>query len=98
MHDGIIDAIGGSSAFGKHRVRIRVQLNDKTYYNNYGHLSENHVKVGQKVFAGQQIGLMGRLGKLANSSFPTHVHVSFHRIVTYSPLTLGYVYPAFISK
>ena len=98
MHDGSVDVIGGSKAFGPYRVRIKVYLNGKTYYNNYGHLSKNLVNFGNKVVAGQQIGIMGRLGNLANSTFPTHVHVSFHRIISSSPLTFGYVYPSFSLK
>ena len=95
MHDGIVDNIGGSKALGPYRVRIKVTLSGKNYYNNYGHLSKNLVNIGDKIVTGNKIGIMGRLGNLARTTFPTHVHVSFHRITSYSPLTLGYVYPSY---
>ena len=95
MHDGIVNKIGGNKALGPHRVRLKVSLNGKLYHNNYGHLSKSLVNVGDKVLAGQQIGIMGRLGNLMGTPYPTHVHVSFHRYLSFNPIVLGYVYPSY---
>lgn len=86
MYDGTVNYIGKSKTYGSNFVRIESTLTNSNgitynYYQDYGHLSAQYLNVGHKVTAGQLIGLMGREGNLAGTSFPTHVHVSVFRWV-----------------
>lgn len=44
-------------------------------------MSHSFVTKGQPVIATDRIGLMGRLGNLKGTSYPTHVHISVFRFV-----------------
>jgi hypothetical protein len=81
MYKGTVTKIGGSKDYGKHFVRTSSLINGKTYNVDYGHMSMNTVSVKDVVSAGQKIGELGRLGNLANTTFPTHVHISVWRPV-----------------
>jgi len=76
--------------YGKN-VRILGNEKDENGYQNqivYGHNSQNLVKVGDKVFAGQMIALMGNTGFTVSGSTPywnsnpyagTHVHFGIRK-------------------
>ncbi|MEW6773492.1 MAG: RHS repeat-associated core domain-containing protein [Bacteroidota bacterium] len=81
MYDGKVIKIGGSKAYGENFVRTSSIINGKTYNVDYGHMSKSVVTLDKTVIAGQKIGEMGRLGNLANTSFPTHVHIAVWRPV-----------------
>jgi RHS repeat-associated protein len=81
MYDGTVTRIGGSKAYGANFVRTSSVLNGKTYNVDYGHMSKHVLTLKQVIKAGDLIGYMGRLGNLANSTFPTHVHIAVWRPV-----------------
>ncbi len=82
MYDGKVIKIGGSKAYGENFVRTSSTINGKTYNVDYGHMSKSVVSIDKMTTtAGQKIGEMGRLGNLAGSSFPTHVHIAVWRPV-----------------
>lgn len=58
------------SSYGVHCV-IRFKDGGYTYYSLYGHMQECYIKVGQKVAAGQELGLAG------NSGLSTAPHLHF---------------------
>lgn len=62
----------GYCSFGKF-VGIKHEINGKTYYSVYAHLSSISVKVGDKVSQGQEIAKSGNTG---NSTGP-HLHIGF---------------------
>ena len=55
-------------------VIIKHDYKGATFFVRYLHLEENMVSVGQKVKAGQQIGIMGDLGY----SFGVHLHLDVY--------------------
>jgi murein DD-endopeptidase MepM/ murein hydrolase activator NlpD/uncharacterized protein YgiM (DUF1202 family) len=57
--------------YGYH-IRVKHVWNGKTYHTIYSHLSEILVKVGQKVSAGEKIGLADNTG----NSFGSHLHLT----------------------
>jgi len=67
--------------YGGHSVRTSSSINGINYTVDYGQLQSNVVTVGQDVSAGDLVGCMGRLGNLAGTSYPTHVHISVWRPV-----------------
>jgi len=80
MYDGEVTYIPRfEKEFGPYHVETLSKIGDKTYNVDYGHMSKALVKVGDKVKAGQVIGLMGREGNLKNTTFPTHVHIAVWR-------------------
>ncbi|MDO9353897.1 MAG: M23 family metallopeptidase, partial [Solirubrobacteraceae bacterium] len=81
MYDGKVTQIGGSKAYGPNFVRTSSLINGKTYNVDYGHLSKNVLSLKSFVTSKDLIGYMGRLGNLAGSSFPTHVHIAIWRSV-----------------
>jgi len=91
MYGGKVTYSGYSKSYGNNFVRIRSNISGKTYNVDYGHMSSSVVSKGNTVVMGQKIGLMGRQGNLANTTFPTHVHVSIWR---YSGGARGFVQPA----
>lgn len=62
----------GYCSFGKF-IGIKHEIEGKTYYSVYAHLSSISVNVGDKVTQGQEIGKSGNTG---NSSGP-HLHIAF---------------------
>jgi len=81
MYDGTVTKIGGSKAYGENFVRTSSTINGKTYNVDYGHMSKHFATINKGVTAGQTIGQMGRLGNLAGTSYPTHVHIAVWRPV-----------------
>jgi RHS repeat-associated protein len=82
MYDGKVTRIGGSKAYGEHFVRTSSVINGKTYNVDYGHMSSHTVTLKETVSAGKTIvGHMGRLGNLAGTTYPTHVHIAVWRPV-----------------
>ena len=81
MYEGRVTQIGGFKAYGSNFVRITSNIDSKIYNVDYGHMSKSLVIVNNTVTAGQKIGEMGRLGNLANSTFPTHVYIAVWRPV-----------------
>lgn len=82
MYDGKVTQIGGSKAYGANFVRTSSVINGKTYNVDYGHMSKTVLTLTKpEIRAGGLIGYMGRLGNLANSTFPTHVHIAVWRPV-----------------
>ena len=85
-------------------MNVRIVSNNKindSYYNEwvFGHTSQNLVKVGDKVFAGQLIALMGNTGFTISGSTPywknnpyagTHVHVGLRQVT--KPKSGGFFY------
>ena len=71
--DGAVIRAGTLGTYGK-VVMIQHSINGKRYDTNYAHLDSVSVKVGQKVKAGQQIGIMGNTGR----SFGVHLHFEIH--------------------
>lgn len=90
MYDGRVTRLGGSQAYGPNFVRTSSVIIGKTYNVDYGHLSKHFLTLNQNVTAGQTIGTIGRLGNLAGTSFPTHVHIAIWRPVNG---LLGFVMP-----
>ena len=66
-------------------------FHDKTFWAVYAHLSEIDVKSGEKVEAGQVIGLTGVSGN-ADTSDP-HLHLEFHDSAALTKGALGKVDP-----
>ena len=81
MYDGKVTQIGGSKAYGANFVRTSSVINGKTYNVDYGHMSKTVLTLKQAINAKDLVGYMGRLGNLAGSSFPTHVHIAVWRPV-----------------
>jgi len=81
MYDGKVTQIGGSKAYGANFVRTSSVINHKTYNVDYGHMSKQVLTLKQAVSSKDLVGYMGRLGNLAGSSFPTHVHIAVWRPV-----------------
>ncbi len=54
------------------QIRIKHEFEGKIYHTVYAHLSETHVKVGEKVKAGQRIGQADNTG----NSFGSHLHLT----------------------
>lgn len=71
--DGVVIRTGVLGTYGN-VVMIQHTINGKRYDTNYAHLDSYSVKVGQKVKAGQQIGIMGNTGR----SFGVHLHFEIH--------------------
>lgn len=68
--DGEVVAVTSlTTSYGKH-IKIRATVNGETVYMRYCHLNGFNVNVGDKVSAGQQIGISGSTG---NSTGP-HMH------------------------
>lgn len=44
-------------------------------------MSKQVLSLSQNIKAGNLVGYMGRLGNLANTNFPTHVHIAVWRPV-----------------
>ena len=93
MYDGEVIKIGGSKDYGEHFVRTSSSINGKSYNVDYGHMSDHSVARYQRVAAGETIGKMGRLGNLAGSSYPTHVHIAVWRPINIGGQTMGFVMP-----
>jgi murein DD-endopeptidase MepM/ murein hydrolase activator NlpD len=82
MYDGTVTKIGNSKAYGEHFVRTSSVINNKTYNVDYGHMSTHTVALKDNVIAGKTVvGQMGRLGNLAGTTYPTHVHIAVWRPV-----------------
>ena len=68
--DGEVVAVTSlTTSYGKH-IKIRATVNGETVYMRYCHLNGFSVSVGERVYAGQQIGISGSTG---NSTGP-HLH------------------------
>ena len=80
-YDGTVEYVGHSKSYGSYFVRIKSTIGSKSYFVDYGHMSHSFVTKGQPVIATDRIGLMGRLGNLKGTSYPTHVHISVFRFV-----------------
>ncbi len=93
MYDGEVIRIGGSREYGEHFVRTSSAINGKTYNVDYGHMSSHSVSLNQSVKGGDLIGLMGRGGNLANTNFPTHVHIAVWRPISSLGKSMGFVKP-----
>jgi len=94
MYDGTVVKVpdGFYKDYGKYAIRTRSLINSKTYYVDYGHLSNNVLSVNQSIRAGDLVGYMGRLGNLANTTFPTHVHIAIWRPIL-GGSKMGFVKP-----
>lgn len=68
--DGVVTKAGWQNGYGR-AVEIRHDFGLSTLY---GHMSEIHVKVGQRVSRGDRIGDMGNSGR----STGTHLHYEVH--------------------
>ncbi len=88
MYDGKVSQIGGSKDYGKNFVRTTSILNGKSYYVDYGHMSQYSVSLKDQVSGGQLIGKIGTLGIPKN--MPVHVHISVWRPVNWHQ---GFVMP-----
>lgn len=75
VHSGTVVTAGWGGAYGNNIV---IKHGSGTY-SQYGHLSKIKVRVGQRVGAGQRIGLSGNTG---NSSGP-HLHFEIRRTPVY---------------
>ena len=71
--DGVVIRAGVLGTYGN-VVMIQHTIGGKRYDTNYAHLDSFSVKKGQKVKAGQQIGIMGNTGR----SFGIHLHFEIH--------------------
>jgi murein DD-endopeptidase MepM/ murein hydrolase activator NlpD len=89
MSGKVVEAKHSATGFGKH-VRI---IGDDNYEYTYGHLSEIHCSIGQRVEAGEKIGLMGNTGFVVSGSTPywahnpyagTHLHLQRRKFTPYS--------------
>ena len=65
----VVKAVSLTNSYGKH-VKIRATVNGETVYMYYCHLNDYYVSAGDRVVAGQQIGISGSTG---NSTGP-HLH------------------------
>lgn len=101
MEDGVVTlssefsnvgVTNGKIGYGRH---IRIQHEEGTSI--YGHLSKRLVKKGDKVKAGQQIGLSGGATSDPNSGFSTgaHLHAEYRVDNLPNPVPGGFVYNAF---
>lgn len=68
---GVVEKVSNAGAYGRH---IQIQQ-DNGYVVLFAHLSQTWVRAGQKVQAGQAIGVEGSTG---NSS-ASHLHLEIHR-------------------
>jgi hypothetical protein len=92
MYRGEVTKVWNSIDYGPNATRISTMLNGKYYNVDYGHLSERLVSLHQYVNSGDLIGYMGRLGNIAGTNYPTHVHIAVWR-----PLPnriMGFVQPS----
>ncbi|MEK5231444.1 M23 family metallopeptidase [Lysinibacillus sp. FSL K6-0232] len=71
---GVISRAQALSSYGN-VVMIRHTINGKVYETNYAHLDSYCVRIGQRVRQGQQIGVMGNIGR----AFGIHLHFEIHR-------------------
>lgn len=65
---------GNIMAGGGNYVVVKTQIDGKTYYIQYAHMSKSIVKQGDKVVAGQTIGFQGNSG----NSYGSHLHIECH--------------------
>jgi RHS repeat-associated protein len=79
MYDGKVTQLGNSDFYGPNFVRTSSMLNNKLYNVDYGHMSKQFLTLNQQIKAKDLVGLMGRLGNLSGTSFPTHVHIAIWR-------------------
>lgn len=82
----------GKIGYGRH---VRIQHTEGVSI--YGHLSKRMVKVGDRVVAGQQIGISGGSTSDPNSGFSTgaHLHAEYRVDGLSNPVPGGYEYNAF---
>jgi len=69
-NDGVVIIANTDDTGGK---EIRIWNKEGKYSSLYYHLSEMHVEVGDKIVAGQKIGLSGNTGKYTTGA---HLHFS----------------------
>ena len=74
--DGVVTYAGVQNGYGN-CVEIKHNINGKTLYSFYAHLSKIEVKVGQKVEAGEIIGLEGGAETDPNHGTSTGHHLHF---------------------
>ena len=74
--DGIVTYAGIQNGYGN-CIEIKHNINGKTIYSFYAHLSEIDVKVGEKVEAGDIIGLEGGAKEDDNPGTSTGHHLHF---------------------
>jgi RHS repeat-associated protein len=91
MYGGKVTRMWNSRAYGPNATRISTTLNGKYYNVDYGHLSESVLSLNQSVSAGDLVGYMGRMGNIAGTSFPTHVHIAVWRPLPGN--VMGFVQP-----
>jgi len=91
MYDGKVTRLWNSRAYGPNATRIYSTINGKYYNVDYGHLSKSALALNQVVSVGGLVGYMGRLGNIAGTSFPTHVHIAIWRPLPGN--VMGFVMP-----
>lgn len=76
--DGVVERVknDGSTGYGK---SVRIKHKDGIYSSLYGHLSSYSVRVGDQVWAGQKIGMMGNTGNVYSvTGDGSHLHLSIY--------------------
>ena len=86
--DGVVTRAGWIAGYEGYGLIVEVQLNER-YSTLYAHLSRATVRVGQRVSAGERLGLAGCTGSCTG----THLHFEFrdHEVPSDPmPLITGY--------
>ena len=86
--DGVVTRVGWVTGYEGYGMIVEVQLNER-YSTLYAHLSTATVRVGQRVSAGERLGLAGCTGSCTG----THLHFELrdHEVpIDPMPLITGY--------
>jgi murein DD-endopeptidase MepM/ murein hydrolase activator NlpD len=87
---GVVYATSYSNDFGNLVIVKGKDENGKTVYVLYAHLSKVDVKGGQKLTAGQQIGLTGTTGNAKGlEGTDQHVHIEVATTPEFRPMKYG---------
>lgn len=85
MYDGEVSSIRNSFSAGQYLygsygnyIVIKSVINNNTVFMKYNHLNEVLVKVGDKVKAGQIIGMNGNTGNAAAKGVTPHIHLQVY--------------------
>lgn len=82
MYDGKVSDIRNSFAPGEYKrkslgnyILVTTKINGETVFIKYNHLNEVHVKIGDRIKAGDIIGLNGNTGNAADDDIIPHIHL-----------------------